>query len=175
MDLDPRCGSCLIPQAICSGLPIHLSPSCPGTPRRCKRTTQQPSSGGVAPGASVNDTDPAISYAGTGWAYYPGRPASFGDLNNDVHATTSNGEWVSYTFTGASISYVSEKSDGYGLVDVYVDDQFQQTVDANAAGVHHQGGQVLFSKTGLSAGQHSIKLVKKSGVYMLLDAFVVQP
>jgi hypothetical protein len=46
-------------------------------------------------------------------------------------------------------------------------------VDANAPGVHNQGNQVLFSKTGLAAGQHTLELVKKSGVYMLLDALVV--
>jgi alpha-galactosidase len=58
-------------------------------------------------------------------------------------------------------------------VDVYLDDQFQATVDANAAGVHHLGNQALFSKTGLKAGQHTLQLVKRSGVYMLLDALVI--
>jgi hypothetical protein len=90
-----------------------------------------------------------------------------------VHATLTNGDSVSYTFTGSGISYVSEKSDGYGLVDIYLDGQFQQTVDANAAGVHNLGNQVLFSKSGLGAGPHTLTLVKKSGVYMLLDALVV--
>jgi hypothetical protein len=92
-----------------------------------------------------------------------------------VHATTNNGDSVSYTFTGTGVAYVSEKSDGYGLVDVYLDDALQATVDANASGVHNAGGQILYSKTGLSAGQHTIKLVKKSGAYLLVDAFSVQP
>jgi hypothetical protein len=124
---------------------------------------------------SVNDTDANLQYSGSGWGYYPGRPASFQDTQNDVHATLNNGDSVSYTFTGTGVSYVSEKSDGYGLVDVYLDGQFQQTVDANAAGVHNLGNQVLFSKTGLPTGQHTLKLVKNSGVYMLLGALVVNP
>jgi hypothetical protein len=90
-----------------------------------------------------------------------------------VHATLNNGDAVSYTFAGTGIAYVSEKSDGYGLVDVYLDGGFQATVDANAAGVHNLGNQVLFSKSNLVAGQHTLKLVKRSGVYMLLDALVV--
>lgn len=94
----------------------------------------------------VNDTDAGLQYSGAGWGYYPGRPGSFQDLQNDVHATLTNGDAVSYTFTGTGIAYVSEKSDGYGLVDVYLDGQFQQTVDANAAGVHNQGNQVLLSQ-----------------------------
>jgi hypothetical protein len=133
----------------------------------------QPAQSTQPPTLVVNDTDPGLQYSGNSWGYYPGRPGSFQDVQNDVHATLTNGDAVSYTFTGTGIAYVSEKSDGYGLVDVYVDGQFQQTVDANAAGVHNQGNQVLFTKSGLSAGQHTIKLVKTSGVYMLLDALVV--
>jgi hypothetical protein len=36
-------------------------------------------------------------------------------------------------------------------LDVYLDGQFQQTVDANAIGVHNLGNQVLFSKNNLGA------------------------
>jgi alpha-galactosidase len=113
---------------------------------------------------TANDTDPGLQHSGSAWAYYPARPASFPDVQNDVHATLNNGDAVSYTFTGTGISYLSEKSDGYGLVDVYLDGQLQATVDANAAGVHNLGNQVLFSETGLTAGQHTLRLLKKSGV-----------
>ena len=41
--------------------------------------------------------------------------------------------------------------------------------------MHNQGGQVLFARTGLSAGAHEIKLLKKSGTYMLVDGFTVMP
>ena len=126
-------------------------------------------------GQLINDTDPQVTYAGSGWGYYNGRPGSVYDVQNDVHATTNNGDSVSFAFTGSGVSYVSELSDGYGQVEVYLDGALQATVDANAPGVHNAGGQILFSRSGLSSGQHTLKLVKKSGVYMLLDAFIVQP
>ncbi len=125
-------------------------------------------------GTTVNDTDPQLTYTGAGWFYSGGRPASFVDVDNDVHATTNNGDSLTYTFNGTGVAYVSEKSSGYGTVDVYLDGAFQQTVDADGP-FHNQGGQVLFSKGGLSAGQHTIKLVKTGGAYLLLDALTVQP
>ena len=123
----------------------------------------------------VNDTDARLQYSGAGWGYYGGRPSTVFDLQNDVHATTNNGDAVAYTFQGTGIDYISEKSDGYGLVDVYLDGTFQTTVDANAPGIHNLGSQILFSKSGLAVGQHTLKLVKKSGAYMLLDALNVRP
>lgn len=122
--------------------------------------------------ASINDTDASLQYSGA-WGYYPGRPTSFKDLQNDVHAATNDGDSLSYTFIGTGIAYISEKSDGYGKVDVFLDGQFQTTVDANAAGVHNLGGQVLFSAPNLTAGQHTLKLVKRGGAYMLLDRLLV--
>jgi hypothetical protein len=135
----------------------------------------------------ANDTDPRLRYAGASWGYYPGRPASFEDAQNDVHATLNDGDSVTFTFTGSGVTYISELSDGYGLVDVYLDGQLVQTVDANAPGsgqpldgvafsaLHNSGGHALFSAAGLTPGQHTIQLVKRSGVYMLVDGFVVQP
>jgi len=127
---------------------------------------------GLTAPISVNDSDTRLQYSGSGWDYFPNR--SIGNLNDDVHATTNNGDSVSFTFSGTGVAYVTERSDGYGLVDVYLDNAFIQTVDANAAGVRNQVGQILFEKSGLSAGQHTIKLVKKSGAYMLIDALRVQ-
>jgi hypothetical protein len=49
-----------------------------------------------------------------------------------------------------------------------------QAVDASAASVHNQGRQTLFSRNDLPVGQHTVKLVKRSGAYMLLDALTIQ-
>ena len=70
---------------------------------------------------------------------------------------------------------MTERSVDEGQVDVYLDSVFQQTVDAGPPNLQNQGGQVLFSKTGLPAGQHILTLVKKSGALMLLDAISVLP
>jgi hypothetical protein len=114
-------------------------------------------SGAPCPTLTVNDTDPSINSIGGGWATAGGRTAAWGDLDNDVHATTEDGDTVSYAFKGTGVSYVSEKSDGYGSVQVAFDGAVRTVVDANAPGVRHQGGQTLYTVSGLSAGQHTVK------------------
>ena len=137
-------------------------------------STPQPSSGATASMVTINDSDPGVKYTGTGWGYYSGRPAAWNDLNNDVHATMNNGDSVSYTFSGTGIAYVSEKSDGYGTLQVNVDGALQTIVDANAPGIHNQGDQTLYMVSGLANGQHTITLTKTGGAYLLVDSFVAQ-
>jgi alpha-L-fucosidase len=116
---------------------------------------------------TVNDTDASIVYTGT-WNYAPNRTFTT-DYNLDVHWTTTNSDYVEYTFTGTAIAYVTEKNNDQGDVDVYIDDVYETTVSCyNATRL----AQVdVFTKTGLSPGSHTIKLVKVNGQYMLLDAF----
>lgn len=135
----------------------------------------------------VNDTDPNIVYEGQGWSYFGSRPTSFDDVQNDLHGTLNEGDAVSYTFTGTGVSYISELSDGYGVFNVYLDGQLQQTLSANAPGtgdpndevsysaLSNSGGHTLFAASNLPRGPHTIRLVNLSGAYMLLDAFVTVP
>lgn len=125
--------------------------------------------------STIDDNDPSLRYSGSGWGYYAGRPAAFNDVNDDVHATTNNGDSVTLVFSGTGVSYVTELSDGYGQVDVYLDGTLVQTVDANAPGVNNRGGQALYSVSNLSRTQHVLSLAKRSGVYMLVDGFTITP
>jgi hypothetical protein len=118
----------------------------------------------------VNDSDPAITYTGS-WSSSSGR--GLGDLYNDVHATTANGDSVSYTFTGTGIDVLSETNNDEGGIDVYVDGAKVQSV--SAAGSSRLAQQVVASVSGLAKGQHTIKLVKTGGTYMVLDGFTVVP
>jgi hypothetical protein len=120
--------------------------------------------------APVNDTDPAITYTGS-WNSSTGR--NLGDLYNDVHATTVNGDSVSYTFTGTGIDVLSETNSDEGGIDVYVDGTKVQSV--SAAGSSRLAQQVVASVSGLTKGRHTIKLVKTGGTTMLLDGFTVVP
>ncbi|MGW2718533.1 hypothetical protein [Streptomyces sp. NPDC001492] len=120
--------------------------------------------------APVNDTDPAITYTGS-WSSSSGR--NFGDLYNDVHATTTNGDSVSYTFTGTGIDVLSETNSDEGGIDVYIDGAKVQSV--SASGSSRLAQQVVASVSGLAKGQHTIKLVKTGGTSMLLDGFTVVP
>jgi len=128
-------------------------------------------------GTQTNDTDTNLVYTGSSWTYHPNR--GLGDYQDDVHATSTFNESVSYTFTGTGIDYISEKSTDQGDVDVYLCDgagcspSFQQTVSGYTSGAR-QLQQVLYSKAGLASGSHTIKLVKKTGTVLVLDAFKVQ-
>jgi hypothetical protein len=118
----------------------------------------------------VNDSDPAITYTGS-WSSSSGR--NLGDLYNDVHTTTTNGDSVSYTFTGTGIDVLSETNSDEGSFDVYVDGTKTQSL--SAAGSSRLAQQVVASVSGLPKGQHTIKLVKTGGTNMILDGFTVLP
>jgi Right handed beta helix region len=116
----------------------------------------------------VNDNDPGITYVN--WAYSSGR--GVGDFDNDVHYSTTVGATAQYTFTGTGVSYIAEKNNDEGNVDVYIDNVFQANVNLNVSG-SRQVQQVVYSNTGLASGSHTIKLVNKSTAYGIIDAFEI--
>lgn len=119
--------------------------------------------------SSVNDTASGIVYNGT-WTYSSGR--NVGDYANDLHATTTNGNYFQYTFTGTGVEYISSKDFNYGDVDIYIDNVLKTTVSAlDSTGYKPQ--QVLYGIYGLASGSHTIKAVKKTGTYMQLDKIKV--
>jgi hypothetical protein len=122
--------------------------------------------GGGGGGTTVNDSDGNIVYTG-GWGVSGNR--GYGDFGNDVHYTQTNGDSFQYTFTGTGVDYVTEKYTDLGQVDIFVDGVFQQTVDCSNGSRLVQ--QVAYGIRGLTPGTHTIKGVKKTGQYMLVDAF----
>lgn len=123
--------------------------------------------------APVNDDDPNAVYTGS-WTTIGDR--SYGDLNRDVHATSTNGDSVSYTFTGTGVQVLTEKYSDAGDIDVYVDGTKIQTVSAAIApGSRRLAQQPVVDVSGLSKGTHTVKLVKTSGSWMLIDGFTVIP
>ncbi|MDI4649235.1 right-handed parallel beta-helix repeat-containing protein [Cohnella hashimotonis] len=115
----------------------------------------------------VNDS--GLSYTGSSWAVSSNRQV--GDYLDDVHYATQNGDSVSYAFTGDGIDLIGEMNVDQGLVDVYIDNVWVQTIDTYAAA--RQAQQHVFVKRGLSPGTHTLKAVKKSGTYMTIDAVAV--
>ena len=114
----------------------------------------------------VNDTDSGLTYTGGSWGYSAGR--GLGDYQGDVHYATTNGDSVSYTFTGTGVGYVTETNSDEGSVDVYLDGVFAGTVSCVSAS--RLSEQTVWSATGLAGGSHTLRLVKHDGGYMLLDA-----
>ncbi|QGQ97246.1 hypothetical protein EHS13_21330 [Paenibacillus psychroresistens] len=117
---------------------------------------------------SVNDNDPGITYSGS-WGHSTGR--GLGDYLDDVHYTEANDAYFEYAFSGTGIDLITEKDSSQGDVDIYVDNVFKQTVSTYNDSRLIQ--QTVYSISGLSNGAHTIKAVKKSGGYMLLDKFNV--
>jgi hypothetical protein len=96
----------------------------------------------------------------------------YGDYNNDTHHTTVLDAAASYTFTGTGIEYLSERYSDMGTVDVYLDNVFQATVNLNVSGAR-QVQQVVWQKSGLVRGQHTIRVVNRSTRVGMIDAYRV--
>jgi uncharacterized protein YkwD len=84
--------------------------------------------------------------------------------------TSSAGAWASFTFTGASVGWVSIRSVYGGSADVYVDDVLVKTVDLSAASVAWR--MLVFTRSWSSQGTHTIKLVARGDGRVYVDAFV---
>jgi hypothetical protein len=120
--------------------------------------------------APVDDSDPNAVYTGA-WSTNSGRP--YGDLGGGVHYTTTNGDSVSYTFTGTGVQVLTEVNSDEGGIDVYVDGVRTQSV--SAYGATRLAQQPVVTVSGLNKGRHTVKLVKTGGSYLLVDGFTVVP
>src|SRR3954470_279398 len=116
----------------------------------------------------INNDNSQIVYTGS-WNHSTGR--GLGDYQDDVQWTETNGDSFSYSFVGTGVDYVTETDPGQGDVDIYIDGQFKQTVSTylDPSQGHNKPQQVLYSISDLPNGTHTIRAVKKSGQFILLD------
>jgi len=125
----------------------------------------------VQSASTVNDTGSAFAYSGGSWGYDTNR--GLGDYQNDVHYASANNDEFTATFSGTGVTFVGEKGSDQGDVDVYVDSVFKGTVSTFASSKQVQ--QDIYSIANLASGSHTIRVVKKSGSYMTVDAITVTP
>jgi len=137
-------------------------------------TAAPPSASGPFRTQTLDDTAAGIAYAGS-WSQSTGR--GLGDYGDGVHYTERDGDSFQYTFQGVGVSYITEMDTSQGEVDVYIDDQFRKTVNTGRdAGQPRLAQQTVFTVNDLPNGSHTLKVVKKSGAFMLLDRIdVIQP
>ncbi|WP_240546136.1 X2-like carbohydrate binding domain-containing protein [Paenibacillus artemisiicola] len=130
-------------------------------------------SNSASPGryAMINNNDPSIRYTG-GWSGSGGR--NLGDYKDDVQWTEGEGAFFTYTFQGTGIDYITEVDQGQGDVEIFIDGVSQGTVSTYGTDAHNKPQVTVFSATGLTNGFHTLKAVKKTGKFMLLDALRVQ-
>jgi hypothetical protein len=123
---------------------------------------------GTTPNSLVNDTE--LTYDAN-WYHTTAR--GYGDYNDDTHHSNTVGSVAQYTFTGTGVDYLSERNGDMGNVDVYIDNVFQANVNLNVSG-GRQVQQVVYSKSGLASGQHTIRIVNKTTAVGMVDALRVQ-
>ncbi|MEV6843640.1 X2-like carbohydrate binding domain-containing protein [Actinoplanes sp. NPDC051411] len=137
-------------------------------------TTTPPSTAGPVRTISHDDTDQSITYVGS-WSASTGR--GLGDYGDGVHYTERDGDAFEYTFQGTGVSYLTEMDSSQGNVDIYLDGRLVKTVDTGREpGKPRLAQQTVFTVNDLPDGSHTLRAVKKSGSYMLLDRIdVLQP
>lgn len=112
----------------------------------------------------INDNSSTITYTGS-WGYYPRRNA--GDLNDDVHYTSTNGASASFGFTGTAVALLMPTSNAQGNMEVFLDGAGQGLVSTYST--RYTPKVTVFSRSGLTAGAHTVTVVKRSGTFMQLD------
>ncbi|MCY4153969.1 MAG: hypothetical protein OXF58_01405 [Gammaproteobacteria bacterium] len=105
-----------------------------------------------------------LTYKGTWKHKY--EPDSFNFTRSD---TTANGASVEFAFEGPTIRVFANKNSSGGNVEVFIDNTSRGTVSTNANPEEHR--MQIFEDTSLSAGPHTIRLVKRSGSQFGLDYF----
>ncbi|WP_379342413.1 discoidin domain-containing protein [Paenibacillus sp. GCM10027629] len=85
---------------------------------------------------------------------------SSGYYNDTDHFTTTAGSTTEYTFNGTNIVWYGVKGSDHGKADVYIDGILDSTVDLYQETRSVQS--LIYSKTGLPSGVHTIKIIVRN-------------
>lgn len=102
----------------------------------------------------VDDRDSTVTYSGT---WNDDSNSSF--HNGTARYTNESGASVSFTFNGTAIQWYGQHDTNFGTANVYIDGDLVSEVNANGT---MASDQLLFEKTDLTAGQHTIQIVQTS-------------
>ncbi|NOU70274.1 DUF4073 domain-containing protein [Paenibacillus sp. LMG 31458] len=103
----------------------------------------------------VDEKDPSIVYTGT-WSTY----STSQDYGGSEKYSNTAGSSAQFTFKGTAIKLISMKQTNMGKIDVYLDEVLDQAdIDCYAPSTAKQ--VAVYSKIGLPAGEHTIKIVVK--------------
>lgn len=123
----------------------------------------------------VMTTDGLVNDDARNYTYY-GEIAVFdqrGDLdfNNDIIGSKDSNAAVEFTFNGTGVTYITEKYKDQGDVEIFIDGQYVDTVSCWSGNRLYQ--QEIYEINGLPYGEHTMKLMKKTGEWLLIDAMKV--
>ena len=103
---------------------------------------------------TYDDTDPALQYSGS-WTHAANQGFTSGDYMNTESYSGQAGDSMTVNFNGTAVRWIGSQTSNHGLADVYLDGTKQATVDCSGG----QNQAVLFSKSGLTNGPHTLKIV----------------
>ncbi|MEU8031493.1 beta-galactosidase [Streptomyces sp. NPDC049099] len=101
-----------------------------------------------------DDPDSALQYAGS-WSHVADQSYTSGDYKHTESFSNKAGDSVTVPFDGTAIRWIGSKTDNHGYADVYLDGTKVATVDDSGG----ENQAVIFQKTGLTAGAHTLKIV----------------
>ena len=104
----------------------------------------------------VEESDPVFVYEGN-WNEESNSAFSGGSCKY----TTSASAAVSLTFQGESVEWYGQNDTNFGTAEVYIDGELDEVVTCTGAAMT---GVKLYEKTGLSKGEHTIRIVCKEPV-----------
>jgi beta-galactosidase GanA len=103
---------------------------------------------------TYDDVDPALQYAGT-WSHVANQSYTGGDYKNTESFSKLAGDSLTVPFTGTAVRWIGSRTGNHGNADVYLDGVKQATVDDSGS----QNQAVIFQKSGLADGPHTLKIV----------------
>ncbi|MFF0092492.1 beta-galactosidase [Streptomyces canus] len=101
-----------------------------------------------------DDPDSALQYAGS-WSHVADQSYTGGDYKKTESFSNKAGDSVTVPFDGTAIRWIGSKTNNHGNADVYLDGTKVATVDDSGG----ESQAVIFQKTGLAAGAHTLKIV----------------
>ncbi|MGD7654300.1 MAG: right-handed parallel beta-helix repeat-containing protein [Verrucomicrobiales bacterium] len=92
-------------------------------------------------------------------------------FNDDLQYNRTTGDSFELTFHGTGIEFTSQNNTDMGLVDVFIDGVYDQTVNLhNDTRLHRQ---TVYHKENLLPGLHTIRTVNTEDKYLILDSFTI--
>jgi beta-galactosidase GanA len=108
-------------------------------------------------GYSFDDADSALSYTGDWTHAGPSASYTTGDWDSTESWSTAAGASMTVPFTGTGVQWIGPKNNNGGIASVALDGGTPSTVDTYAA-AGKQFQQVLFTRTGLDPGSHTLTI-----------------
>ncbi|MDQ0766550.1 beta-galactosidase GanA [Streptomyces canus] len=101
-----------------------------------------------------DDPDSALQYAGS-WSHVADQSYTGGDYKKTESFSNKAGDSVTVPFDGTAIRWIGSKTNNHGNADVYLDGTKVATVDDSGG----ENQAVIFQRTGLAPGAHTLKIV----------------